>query len=110
VIQGGMYLADHGFPTFEMWVVGLAMVASGVLLLIGFLTPVASTLVALSTMGIAFVWFPPPTPNLFNTPLPAFLVVMVAAAVAFLGPGSASVDRRLFGRREIIIPHTRRPA
>src|ERR1700722_2425091 len=102
VIQGGVYLADH--VTLACWVVGSVMVAGGVSVLIGFLTPVASILVALGTLGIALLWFPAPAPNLFNTPLPATLVVIVAAAVAFLGPGTASIDRRLFGRREIIIP------
>jgi uncharacterized membrane protein YphA (DoxX/SURF4 family) len=109
VIQGGGYLTDRVNQTVELWVVGLMMIASGGALLVGFLTPVASILVALGTIGIAFLWFPPPAPNLFNTPLPAVLVVIVATAIAFLGPGTASVDRRLFGRREIIIPHTSRP-
>jgi uncharacterized membrane protein YphA (DoxX/SURF4 family) len=89
-------------------VAGLTLLASGILLLVGFLTPVASALVALGTIGIALSWAPAPNPNLFNTPLSAILVVIVAAAVTFLGPGTASVDRRLFGRREIIIPHTPR--
>ena len=109
VIQGVVYLTDRANVSFETLCVGLALVSSGIFLLIGFLTPVASILVALGTLGIAFLWFPRPTENLFNAPLPTILVVMVAAAVALLGPGTASVDRRLFGRREIIIPHIPKP-
>jgi uncharacterized membrane protein YphA (DoxX/SURF4 family) len=86
----------------------LIIIASGVSLLIGFLTPVAGVLMALATIGIARSWVPPPTSNFFNTPLPAFLVVFVAAAITLLGPGALSIDRRLFGRREIIIPHSPR--
>jgi uncharacterized membrane protein YphA (DoxX/SURF4 family) len=52
--------------------------------------------------------FPPPSLNLFEALLPTFLVVVVAVAIIFLGPGAWSVDGRLFGRREIIIPHTSR--
>jgi uncharacterized membrane protein YphA (DoxX/SURF4 family) len=85
------------------------MVASGVSLLIGFLTPLASALAALGAVGVALSWFPSPASNLFNAPLPAILDVVVCAAIVFLGPGNASVDRRLFGRREIIIPLARRP-
>jgi len=30
--------------------------------------------------------------------------VILAAAIALLGPGAFSLDARLFGRREIVIP------
>jgi hypothetical protein len=107
-IQGAAYLADGRNPTLEVWVIGLAVVVSGISLLIGFLTPVAGGLVALTTTGIALSWLPAPTPNLFSSLLPAILVAIIGAAVAFLGPGALSVDCRLFGRREIIIPHAPR--
>jgi uncharacterized membrane protein YphA (DoxX/SURF4 family) len=110
VIQGGAYLADHRNPAFETWGVGLIMAASGLFVLVGLLTPVASVLMALGVVGIALSWFSPPVLNLFNAPLPAVLMIAVACALVFLGPGTASVDRRLFGRREIIIPPHRRPS
>jgi uncharacterized membrane protein YphA (DoxX/SURF4 family) len=39
----------------------------------------------------------------------AWSVVAVAVALVLLGPGALSLDARLFGRREIIFPHERRP-
>jgi len=107
MVQGGVCLSK-GDGSFEHWGVGLTMAASGILLLVGFLTPVAGALVALATVSIALSWFPSPAANLFNAPLPAILVVIMAVALALIGPGVASVDRRLFGRREIIISHTPR--
>jgi hypothetical protein len=59
-------------------------------------------------IAISLSWAPQPEVNLFDAALPAILMTIVAAAVAFLGPGAFSVDARLFGRREIIIPHTPR--
>jgi uncharacterized membrane protein YphA (DoxX/SURF4 family) len=109
VVQGGAYLANRINPTFQVWFVGFLAAVSGVLFLIGLLTPAASALMTLAVIGIAFSWFPAPAPNLFNTPLPAVLVVIIAIAVALLGPGALSVDCRLFGRREIIIPQASRP-
>lgn len=103
-----MYLADRSSPTVEVWLIGTLIVASGISLSIGFLTPLAGALIAAATLGIAFSWVPAPTPNLFNAPLPTILVIVVSAAVAFLGPGFMSLDCRLFGRREIIIPHSPR--
>ena len=35
---------------------------------------------------------------------PLIFAGIMAAAIVFLGPGAFSVDARLFGRREIIIP------
>ena len=109
VIQGWLYLTDRSSATSEVWLVGMFVIVSGASLSIGFLTPVAGALVAVAAVVIGLSWLPPPTPNLFNAPLPTILVVIVATAVVFLGPGSLSLDRRLFGRREIIIPHVPRP-
>jgi uncharacterized membrane protein YphA (DoxX/SURF4 family) len=101
-------MTDPGNGSFGASFAGLIVLAGGALLLIGFLTPVASVLIALATIAIARSWVPAATSNFFNTPLPAFLVVIIAAAIALLGPGAFSVDCRLFGRREIIIPHSPR--
>jgi hypothetical protein len=69
---------------------GLAVVG-GALLVAGFLTPIAGVLSGLGILLLA------------DGPLRA-LVVIVAAAVVLLGPGAFSVDSRLFGRREVVIP------
>jgi hypothetical protein len=39
--------------------------------------------------------------------LAAFNLAAISAALVLLGPGSFSLDARLFGRREIIIPEVR---
>jgi hypothetical protein len=42
-------------------------------------------------------------------PIPADLfLVAVAAALVLLGPGALSIDARLFGRREIVVPRAPR--
>ena len=37
------------------------------------------------------------------------VLLAVAAALVLLGPGALSLDARLFGRREIVFLHDRRP-
>jgi hypothetical protein len=44
-----------------------------------------------------------PTGHRSDPPATIFLIVM-AATVLLLGPGAFSLDSRLFGRREIVIP------
>ena len=104
VIQGGLYLDDPGSLTLGTGTLGLVAIATGASLVVGFLTPVAGALVGLGTLGIGFAWFPAAARNLFDARLPTVFAVIMSAAIVFLGPGAISVDARLFGRREIIIP------
>lgn len=83
---------------------GAAGIALGVSLLVGFLTPVAGGLAALACAVISFSPIPLPLPDLCGTRLFAADAIAMALAVALLGPGAFSLDARVFGRREIIIP------
>jgi uncharacterized membrane protein YphA (DoxX/SURF4 family) len=103
VVQGAVALYASGPATVRTWIAGLAAVASGFFLLIGFLTPVAGILVGLGTLGTDLLSGPSQMGVSAGWLSTAFLVVM-AACVVLLGPGALSIDARLFGRREIIIP------
>jgi uncharacterized membrane protein YphA (DoxX/SURF4 family) len=106
LVQGGAYLVDwHGLGLLTL-ALALLTVASGALLLVGYLTPLAGVLAGLFSMGSAFSWFRAPNLELFDAKLTAFLVAVIAVALVCLGPGAFSLDARLFGRREIIIPNT----
>jgi uncharacterized membrane protein YphA (DoxX/SURF4 family) len=78
---------------------------SGVFLLLGYRTRVAATIVAIASIGSIFFWLSTYRPQ--ESSLSAALVSIIAAAVICLGPGAFSLDSRLFGRREIIIPRAR---
>ena len=103
VIQAGVFIG-HNNPTPTTWTIGLLAIVSGSSLSIGFLTPVASVLVGVAAIFVAMSSFPLTPSNLLGAALPTVFLVVVAAAVVFLGPGALSLDARRFGRREIIIP------
>jgi uncharacterized membrane protein YphA (DoxX/SURF4 family) len=77
---------------------------AGAALLIGLLTPIAALLTGLAAIGTGLSLLPAPVPNLFDSTLSVVLIGIVTIAIIFLGPGAFSLDGRLFGRREIIIP------
>jgi len=103
-LQGSYYLANGDSPAVLTVILALLMIVAGVSLVVGLLTPVAGVVTGLSAASVTLGWCHPPTPNLFDAKLSTVLVVVVAASVVLLGPGSISLDARIFGRREIIIP------
>jgi uncharacterized membrane protein YphA (DoxX/SURF4 family) len=78
-------------------------------LLIGFLTPILSLLAGAESLGITFSWFPFQLLSPFESKLALVPIVAISAAIALLGPGAFSLDARLFGWKEIIIPPAGRP-
>ena len=87
-------------PLILTAIVSVLLVCAGVLLIIGFFTPIMAALVALDAV-IRF----------FTTPadrMAYFLLASLGAALAMLGPGSWSVDARLFGWKRIEPPPRKR--
>ena len=103
-IQGAVYLTQMVDANALMWLSGVLAVVSGLALVAGFLTPAAGAVAGLTTLFIVATWAPPNTFLLIDR-LAAVILIVNAAALALLGPGALSMDARLFGRREIIIPH-----
>ncbi len=102
--QGAAYLVDWNTLGFLTFILALLTVASGLSLIVGYLTPVAGIFGGLFCVGSAFSWFPAPNLELFEAKPTAALATVIAIALVCLGPGAFSLDARLFGRREIIIP------
>jgi len=90
IVQTTAYL--RAAETLAGWSIVVLLLASTAFLLLGFVTPVAAVLIGLISLY----------------PLQDLEIVVLAVVIALLGPGAFSIDARMFGRREILIPVTRR--
>jgi uncharacterized membrane protein YphA (DoxX/SURF4 family) len=103
LLHSGVYLTGAAGHSGWTVIAGPAGIAGSLLLLIGFLTPLVSVSVCLGAIFASLSHLQSPT-DMHNIDLSAICCILVAAALAFLGPGAFSLDARMFGRREIIIP------
>jgi uncharacterized membrane protein YphA (DoxX/SURF4 family) len=107
LVQATAYLLHWHGLLFLNLAIGLALLATGGLLLIGYLTPFVCVPGVLFCVGSALSWLPwSPGLALFEGRLTPAFAAVIALALMGLGPGAYSLDARLFGRREIVIPAT----
>ena len=81
---------------------------AGALMVIGLATPIAAFVAMLEAAGILFSSVPASGLNPYASKVCCLLVTVSSAAVVLLGPGAFSIDARLFGWHEVILP-PRRP-
>jgi len=87
-------------PPLTIIVLEIIAAGAGILLLIGLWTPVAGTLAATVQVWIACSRAFSHSGDPWSSMAPAVL----GAVLAMVGPGSWSIDARLFGRKRIDMP------
>jgi uncharacterized membrane protein YphA (DoxX/SURF4 family) len=102
--QGIAYLYDKREAGLFAVAVAAAMSLVGASLLVGFLTRLVGVVALVAFLGSAFPWLRAPDAGPLATSITAGLSAVISVAVVCLGPGAFSLDARLFGRREIVIP------
>jgi len=103
-VQSLAYFAGDREPGPLSLVLAVIAAVLGALLLIGCLTRFAAFMAALLCSASMFVWFPGPRVGIFESPMTAAFATVTAIALTCLGAGAFSIDARLYGRREVIIP------
>jgi len=97
------WMAGSAERTAYVWAIGIIAVICGAMLTVGFMTLLAGVLasitivvISFSTQAFSFSLFSAATLNL--------LTAILAMGLALTGPGAFSIEGRLYGRREIVVP------
>lgn len=105
--QGYLYLVH--LSNWASLAKAVLLLPFGLCVLAGFITPISSLLVALGILVGSTSWFAWPAAKFADGNLASLEMIVISLALAMMGPGSFSIDARLFGRREIVIPARSRP-
>ena len=98
------YLRERQDPKSLTVILLLLMFVSSALLIAGYRTRPAAIAAIMTIFGGMILSSRAPSSDLLDTLISQAFAIVIAAAVACLGPGAFSLDSRFFGRREIIIP------
>jgi putative oxidoreductase len=90
-------------PPLSIVVLQIIGAVAGTFLLIGLWTPVAGTLAAIVKVWIALSRYFSHS----GDPWIPFVLAVLGAVLAMVGPGAWSIDARLFGRKHITFPEGR---
>jgi uncharacterized membrane protein YphA (DoxX/SURF4 family) len=101
LLQGRYYLTNADTAS---WVTGVGTLALGVFFAVGLLTPAVAIFGIVGGLLVAFSVIPGCSSTLSHSSYALLLLVTTLVEVLLAGPGAYSIDARLFGRREIIIP------
>jgi uncharacterized membrane protein YphA (DoxX/SURF4 family) len=82
-------------------VVALLAFLTGLALIIGFMTPIASVLLSAAGLLLTITSSVPGHLLLFESGMARLEFIGMSVALICLGPGALSLDARLYGRREV---------
>ena len=108
VVRGVTCLGEStDAPSVWAAAVSVSRILSGGFLCAGLLTPVAATGAGIVAILTNFQVLADCNAGRFDSRIGSIFALAMLLALTLLGPGAYSIDARLYGRREIIIPRAR---
>jgi uncharacterized membrane protein YphA (DoxX/SURF4 family) len=101
VVEASSCLLHPQGLKLEVSLLSLLVLGAGTFIVLGFLTQLVAGVSVLAGAGV-YLWHPAWASCFLN--LSGLDMIVVALAIALLGPGAISLDAYFFGRRKIVIP------
>lgn len=91
-------------------ILSLLLISGSIFLILGLMMPFISITMAVCELTAAYLKLAlvDPAPGSGFSWIALLLLASIAIALFFLGPGAYSIDSRLFGRRRIFIPSSKK--
>lgn len=104
-VAGALFRFDIGSFATMKWTAEITSLLLAIAILFGVLTPVVAILGGLSLIEHGLTTIGGPTAHQEDL-ISTVAWIIVTLALALVGPGAYSIDSRILGRREIIIPRS----
>jgi len=96
------WIAGAGDRTPYVWVIGVVTAACGAMLVLGLMTLIAGVTASASILAITLSAAGPLLAS--GSAVLSLVTAILAFGLALTGPGAFSLEGRLYGRREIVVP------
>jgi uncharacterized membrane protein YphA (DoxX/SURF4 family) len=106
IAEGFIYLSQAA--KLESLCLGIVLEVAGVLVVVGLLTSYSAMAIAIGTVCRGLISSSISPYVFLQGPFSSELLIVLGIVITLLGPGVFSLDSRLFGRREIVIPRRTR--
>ena len=108
--EGSAMLHAQAAATHAWWAIGYVWWLLAAAIVLGFLTALFSGVMGILILTLPFLHVESAGMQAFPDSVPgAAVALLLVAAILCTGAGAASIDARMFGRREIIIPRNTKP-
>ena len=87
-----------------VWAIGIISAACGLLLVVGLMNLIAGVTASASILAVTFSSGSLPSALSSGGAVLNLVIAVLAFGLALTGPGAFSIEGRLYGRREILVP------
>ena len=104
IVQGASIMTASGGNALSLKIIAFSSIGVSLVLVLGILTPIIGSIATLCYLVEAVELLACTNTGMHASALTALELTVMSLTLVLLAPGAYSLNARMFGRREIIIP------